>query len=589
MTNPMATTAIAYAHLGIAVFPLQVREKKPLGGTTGLKAASADPVLTEARWRGVAPIPPNVDWTKGPIFARPACNIGVATGPISGFWVLDLDGPEAAAALAALEARHGALPLTVEQATGNGRHLCFAWDPDRPVRNMNKRSRELIGAGIDVRGEGGYIVAPPSVHPSGRIYTWRDGHAPNQRAFAAAPAWLMDLVAPIAPVSEVARPKPPPRPVTREGSATRYGAVALDRACRQIASAPAGRQDDTLYDTACSIGRLVHGGEIELRHAFDLLVHAGLSMTPHGRPWIKREVEGKVERAFTWAVDHPKSAPERSATRAAEPRRAQPSATPAAELASASSEAERLWREARSPWVTAAGQWFEDRGLNRLTPALPGAYDETFRALPDVPWGKGRRGAALVCRMRRPDEPETAASALAVLPLHPRAQGFSNFIGDVDGRAVVIGAPHRRPIIVASALQDAWALGQRCDPSEAVCLVIAPTHAAMFGGALGDKYGRVDSLIPRADPARPPWRLPDRRSVFLAVRGDIAGPELKARGARGGTHTMSFSSDAAARFWGSVAEQHWRAAMPDGGAANAVRLLRPNVGRNGFNPGSGST
>src|SRR6185369_7491526 len=92
----------------------------------------------------------------------PQANIGIATGEISGFWVLDVDGEGAEAALAALEAQHGALPVTVQQVTGRGRHICFAWDPAGP--EMRNRSK-VGGADIDVRGNGGYIVAPPSVHP----------------------------------------------------------------------------------------------------------------------------------------------------------------------------------------------------------------------------------------------------------------------------------------------------------------------------------------------------------------------------------------------------------------------------------------
>ena len=64
-----------------------------------------------------------------------------------------------------LEAEHGELPATVEVITARGRHLYFKM-PDMPVRN----SAGKIAAGIDMRGDDGYVLAPPSVHPSGTRY-----------------------------------------------------------------------------------------------------------------------------------------------------------------------------------------------------------------------------------------------------------------------------------------------------------------------------------------------------------------------------------------------------------------------------------
>jgi hypothetical protein len=82
-----------------------------------------------------------------------------------------------------LEAEHGALPTTVEALTARGRHIYFKW-PQQPVRN----SAGKIAPGIDVRGEGGYVIVPPSVHPTGRPYTWS---VDCGSAFAAAPDWLL--------------------------------------------------------------------------------------------------------------------------------------------------------------------------------------------------------------------------------------------------------------------------------------------------------------------------------------------------------------------------------------------------------------
>ena len=88
--------------------------------------------------------------------------------------------------LESLERRFGALPSTVESRTGGGgRHLYFE-HPGYPVRN-----RTGIGQGIDLRGDGGYVVAPPSLHPSGEHYAWRSGCSPEERTLAPLPRWLL--------------------------------------------------------------------------------------------------------------------------------------------------------------------------------------------------------------------------------------------------------------------------------------------------------------------------------------------------------------------------------------------------------------
>jgi len=122
--------------------------------------------------------------------ARPDANIGVRTGRNAGIVVIDVDprhgGDES---LAELVREHGELPATVEALTGGGgRHLVFK-HPGGTIRN-----RSNMRPGIDVRGDGGYIVAPPSNHASGGQYRWREGHGPHETTPAEMPAWLLALV-----------------------------------------------------------------------------------------------------------------------------------------------------------------------------------------------------------------------------------------------------------------------------------------------------------------------------------------------------------------------------------------------------------
>lgn len=117
-------------------------------------------------------------------FSRwPDANLGIVTGQVSGIVVVDVDPRHGGfASLAGAELRHGLLTATVEAATGGGgRHLYFA-HPGEKTPN-----RVAIWPGIDLRGDGGCVVAPPSVHPSGRRYVWVAGHSPQEMALAPLP------------------------------------------------------------------------------------------------------------------------------------------------------------------------------------------------------------------------------------------------------------------------------------------------------------------------------------------------------------------------------------------------------------------
>lgn len=117
----------------------------------------------------------------------PSANVAVVTGTISGIVVLDIDpkhGGEASIKRLTLE--NGDLPETVEAVTGGGgRHIYFK-HPGFEVRN-----RTAFSPGLDLRGDGGVIVLPPSIHPSGEPYRWRKGHAPDEIALAPTPKWLL--------------------------------------------------------------------------------------------------------------------------------------------------------------------------------------------------------------------------------------------------------------------------------------------------------------------------------------------------------------------------------------------------------------
>ena len=121
----------------------------------------------------------------------PTANVGIVTGSISGIVVLDIDPQHGGdQSLTAWEKQHSPLPRTVEVKTGGGgRHLYFK-HPGGVVHN-----KVGIAPGIDIRGDGGCIVAPPSIHSSGNHYLWVKGHEPGKINTAAFPAWLLEKVA----------------------------------------------------------------------------------------------------------------------------------------------------------------------------------------------------------------------------------------------------------------------------------------------------------------------------------------------------------------------------------------------------------
>lgn len=122
---------------------------------------------------------------------QPDANIGLMAGRESGLVVLDVDPAHGGeASLRALAALHGELPATpVSKTGGGGKHYLLA-HPGVDIRNSAGR----LGPGLDIRGDGGYIVAPPSVHPSGARYTWDAAYLPSKTELAPMPEWMIQLL-----------------------------------------------------------------------------------------------------------------------------------------------------------------------------------------------------------------------------------------------------------------------------------------------------------------------------------------------------------------------------------------------------------
>ena len=148
----------------ISVFPLLPMSKAP-ACRRGFKDATTNPA-TIRRW-----------W-----IAQPDYNIAIATGLISGVWIFDVDGATGALTLCDLEAKNGNLPATWISITSAGPHFWFQATAEI------QSSAGRVGDGCDVRGEGGYVLVPPSIHPDGPVYRWS-----NDVPIAPAPDWLISI------------------------------------------------------------------------------------------------------------------------------------------------------------------------------------------------------------------------------------------------------------------------------------------------------------------------------------------------------------------------------------------------------------
>ena len=282
----MLDAALLYAELGWPVFPCTQANKRPIT-KHGFKDATNDAEIVR-RW-----------WT-----SKPNAMIGVATGERTGFFVLDLDidaakGLDGVAALTAF----GELPdaPTVRTPRG-GKHVYFNW------RAGIDNARGELPAGVDVRGEGGYIIAPPSRRADGSTYRWEasaKGFKP-----AETPHWLICLM------------QPRKRPYVNSFSngtngqngarSNAYASAAVERECGAIATAQDGVRNETLNRAAFSLGQLVAGGLVDEGEVSARLLAAALAS---GLP--RQEAEKTIASGLTAGLQEPRTMPESDARKAA--------------------------------------------------------------------------------------------------------------------------------------------------------------------------------------------------------------------------------------------------------------------------------
>ena len=205
-------TALAYANKQVRVIPIKQGEKRPpMQGWQN--AATSDPTTIR-------------QWFEGQFRD---CGLGIATGEFRDRYliVIDIDDRQqfsGSETLADLEELNGKLPETVEVITGSGgRHIYFL--TDEPIRN---EASGRLGVGIDVRGIGGQVLAPPTVHPNGRTYEWVEGRSIADRKPADMPLWMVLLLktkTPTEPTVNLLSEQITPLLLAEEGPASRYCAA----------------------------------------------------------------------------------------------------------------------------------------------------------------------------------------------------------------------------------------------------------------------------------------------------------------------------------------------------------------------------
>jgi len=303
-SDPSRDLALAYIAADIPVFPCRAKDEETnefdeeTGEIVVLKAKT--PLLSNG-FKGATKNlrVTNILWDR-----NPGAMVGIPTGEQLGAWVLDvdvhkdengeiIDGFET---LAVLEDKFGPLPRTATARTaGGGEHRYFKYVPG--VRNRGR-----LGAGLDVRGSGGYVIAPGSMLEDGRTYKWVDYSGPGLPPLADAPQWLLDLVLPKAPTSTGADY------TYDRGSNDAYIDRAIQLELEETASVPMGAgRNNRLNAAAFSLGTLVGASALPEHEARQLLQDVARGW---GRDWVK--CCKTIENGLSAGMRQPRQIPERS-------------------------------------------------------------------------------------------------------------------------------------------------------------------------------------------------------------------------------------------------------------------------------------
>ena len=266
----MLTQAQGYADAGKYVFPVKVKSKQPANGNS-FKGATISKEVIHNFWKDTA------------------FNIGLATGEVNNLVVVDVDDEQIWAKFVAAQ---GDLPQSPKVITGKGHHLYFAYPKGRQIRN-----RQAPGNGFDIRANGGYVVAPPSIHHSGKVY--RFTKSPELSELPELPEWLLELIA--EPEKSANTTLNFTAPIPAASDSTPWAMAGLAGECQTIASTTEGSRNGNLNKGSFRVAQLVAGGELASHVAIGALRQAGLQC---GLP--ASEVEKTLKSGYQEGLQFPR-------------------------------------------------------------------------------------------------------------------------------------------------------------------------------------------------------------------------------------------------------------------------------------------
>jgi Bifunctional DNA primase/polymerase, N-terminal/AAA domain len=228
-------------------------------------------------------------WTRDP-----DASIGIATGVISNLFVFDVDPDKGGfESLEQLEEQYGPMPVTPTSATGGGGYHYYFQIPATGLRC----STGDIGPGIDTRGDGGYVIAPPSLHKSGERYEWIDG---LDTPLARVPEWIIEKLTPTKVGTNSGATSTPATRLTPTGGTTRLAAFVLDARVAELRATPKGSRNDELNQAAFRMGKLVGGGQIDEDTVIAALTDAASGLAADdGNASVARTIRSGITKGVT--------------------------------------------------------------------------------------------------------------------------------------------------------------------------------------------------------------------------------------------------------------------------------------------------
>ena len=198
--------ALSYLRLGLSVIPL--KSPAMVSSELSQKEFIRQCKMPLVKWKEFQTRMPNEEEVAGWFEKWAYANIGIVTGKISGIVVFDLDSDHAVQ----YAEDEGGFPDSPSVRTGKGRHVYLRY-PGFEVRNDVRKELD-----IDIRADGGYVAAPPSIHGNGNQYTWEDGFSIHEIDPAPCTSWMIDYLKEVAsdsnPPTKEKPPKPSDNPIT---------------------------------------------------------------------------------------------------------------------------------------------------------------------------------------------------------------------------------------------------------------------------------------------------------------------------------------------------------------------------------------